>query len=49
MTTTVHVVLMFKGGADTFISKGTNGRWKDVPTDDELALYKNLIRKGQQS
>ena len=37
--------IMFKGGADTFINKGTNGRWKDVLTDDELALYKNVMER----
>jgi aryl sulfotransferase len=29
----------FVGGADTFLYKGTNGRWKDVLTDDELARF----------
>ncbi|MDA0339598.1 MAG: sulfotransferase domain-containing protein [Proteobacteria bacterium] len=29
----------FKGGAQTFINKGTNGRWKGVLDDDDLALY----------
>ena len=29
----------WKGGADTFMNKGTNGRWKDVLTDQELAQY----------
>jgi aryl sulfotransferase len=30
---------VFKGGAQTFINKGTNGRWREVLTDDDLALY----------
>lgn len=29
----------FVGGADTFLYKGTNGRWKDVLTDEELARF----------
>ncbi len=29
----------WKGGAKTFLNKGTNGRWRDVLTDEELALY----------
>ena len=30
---------IFKGGSQTFINKGTNGRWRDVLTDDDLKLY----------
>ncbi len=30
---------MFEGGAMGFIFKGTNGRWRDVLTDDEVACY----------
>lgn len=29
----------FAGGNAAFIHKGTNGRWRDVLTDDDLALY----------
>jgi aryl sulfotransferase len=29
----------WKGGADTFLNKGTNGRWRDVLSPGELALY----------
>lgn len=31
--------LAFDGGADRFFNKGTNGRWRDVLTDDDLLLY----------
>jgi aryl sulfotransferase len=31
--------LPFVGGADTFLFKGTNGRWRDVLTDAELAAF----------
>jgi aryl sulfotransferase len=30
---------LWKGGADTFLNKGTNGRWKNVLSDTEIALY----------
>lgn len=30
---------ILKGGSKTFIHKGTNGRWRDVLSDDELQLY----------
>lgn len=29
----------FKGGASTFFNKGTNGRWRDVLTEDDLKMY----------
>ena len=29
----------WEGGANTFLNKGTNGRWKDVLSAEELALY----------
>jgi aryl sulfotransferase len=31
--------MIFEGGVDRFLFKGTNGRWRDVLTDDDLALY----------
>jgi aryl sulfotransferase len=37
--------MIWKGGGQTFIHKGTNGRWKDVLTEDELALYHETMRK----
>lgn len=30
---------IFEGGADSFVHKGTNGRWRDVLTADEVAMY----------
>jgi aryl sulfotransferase len=33
------MALAFEGGIDRFFFKGTNGRWRDVLTDDDLALY----------
>jgi aryl sulfotransferase len=29
----------WKGGAQTFLHKGTNGRWRDVLSDEEMTLY----------
>ncbi|WP_160728711.1 hypothetical protein [Qipengyuania vulgaris] len=34
-----------KGGADSFIHKGTNGRWIGVLDDEELALYDEAMSK----
>jgi aryl sulfotransferase len=31
--------MIFEGGIDRFLFKGTNGRWRGVLTDDDLALY----------
>ncbi len=30
---------VFEGGGASFINKGTNGRWRDVLTDDDIAAY----------
>jgi aryl sulfotransferase len=35
----------FIGGAQTFINKGTNGRWRDVLTDDDLKLYEAAVTR----
>ncbi len=35
----------FKGGNQTFFHKGTNGRWKDVLTNDDLALYRQAMSR----
>jgi aryl sulfotransferase len=34
----------FVGGAETFLYKGTNGRWHDVLTEDELARFEQRQR-----
>ena len=31
--------MIFEGGIDRFLFKGTNGRWKGVLSADDLALY----------
>jgi aryl sulfotransferase len=35
----------FKGGAQTFFNKGTNGRWLGVLTSDDLAMYDNAVAR----
>lgn len=35
----------FKGGAETFVNKGTNGRWKDVLTKEEIQMYHNAMQR----
>ncbi len=35
----------FMGGADSFLYKGTNGRWRDVLTADELAEFDRRSRE----
>ena len=36
----------FVGGADTFLYKGTNGRWRDDLTDAELASYDAVVARS---
>ena len=36
---------IWKGGGSTFINKGTNGRWRDVLTDDDLNLYTAAVAR----
>ncbi len=33
----------FEGGAEGFIFKGTNGRWRDVLDADDLAAYQRKV------
>jgi aryl sulfotransferase len=33
----------WKGGATTFINKGTNGRWKDVLTAEDIEQYQAVV------
>ena len=35
----------WEGGGQTFVFKGTNGRWKDVLSADDLALYEAAMKK----
>ena len=36
---------IFEGGADRFFFKGTNGRWRDEMTAEELALYEQDVSR----
>ena len=36
--------MIFEGGIDRFLFKGTNGRWKGVLSDDDLALYEQAAK-----
>jgi aryl sulfotransferase len=36
---------IWDGGADTFINKGTNGRWRDVLTAEDNVRYEALARE----
>jgi aryl sulfotransferase len=36
---------LFKGGAETFFYRGTNNRWKEVLSADELALYEAAAKR----
>src|SRR5262249_44602890 len=36
---------MLDGGSDRFLFKGTNGRWRDVMTADDLALYDQVAKR----
>jgi aryl sulfotransferase len=38
-----HFERFFEGGAKGFLFKGTNGRWRDVLTPDELASYASRV------
>jgi aryl sulfotransferase len=36
--------MVFEGGIDRFLFKGTNGRWRDVLSTDDLELYKQAAK-----
>ena len=33
----------WEGGAKTFINKGTNGRWRDVLSEQESKKYEDIV------
>jgi aryl sulfotransferase len=35
----------WKGGAKTFLNKGTNGRWRDLLTPEDIALYTDKAKR----
>jgi aryl sulfotransferase len=38
--------MIFEGGANRFLYKGTNDRWRDVLTADDLALYEKAAERA---
>jgi aryl sulfotransferase len=38
--------MVFNGGSNTFFNKGISGRWKDVFTSEELALYEAAVKRN---
>lgn len=34
------IEMAFNGGHETFINRGTNDRWRDILTDEDVALYR---------
>lgn len=36
---------IWDGGAERFVFKGTNGRWREVLTEEDLARYDTLVRQ----
>lgn len=36
---------LWKGGAETFINKGTNGRWRNVLTKEQVKQYEQVAEK----
>jgi aryl sulfotransferase len=36
---------LFEGGAKSFVNKGTNGRWKGVLTEEQLAKYDAKVKE----
>lgn len=37
------IEMAFKGGHETFINRGTNNRWRDVLTDEDVELYRKRV------
>jgi aryl sulfotransferase len=37
-----HVGLVFEGGTDRFLFKGSNGRWREEIPAEDLALYDEI-------
>lgn len=37
--------IVFKGGHDSFINKGTNGRWRDILSPEQIQMYDDKVRE----
>ncbi len=44
--TSGRLELGFEGGAHSFFNKGTNGRWVDTLTDDQIDRYLDHVADG---
>jgi aryl sulfotransferase len=44
-TSSAGMAMVFEGGPDRFFFKGTNGRWRDVLTAEDLELYEAAASK----
>ncbi len=40
-----RVRLFLEGGAKTFFNQGTNGRWREILSAEELALYDGAAKR----
>ncbi|MBI2963208.1 MAG: sulfotransferase domain-containing protein [Deltaproteobacteria bacterium] len=40
-----ELALIFQGGSQTFLNQGTNERWRDVLTAEELAQYEAVVTR----
>jgi aryl sulfotransferase len=38
--------ILFEGGAETFMHKGINGRWKDMLTPEDIELYEQAAKEN---
>lgn len=41
-----RIEMVFENGADSFFHKGTNGRWRSVPTPEKIDRYDALVADG---
>jgi aryl sulfotransferase len=39
-----HAEMAWEGGAKTFLHKGTNGRWRDIISKDDLAAFDAKVK-----
>jgi aryl sulfotransferase len=44
-TSDLRFRIFLEGGAKTFFNKGTNGRWREILSAEELALYDSAAKR----
>ena len=37
---------LFQGGLKNFVSKGTNGRWRDTLSSEDIQKYENVVSEN---